>query len=671
MDILGIHCNTKREDEEQTGYAFHDGAAVLLRNGAIVAAIEEERLNRLKHSNTFPAHAIHMCLKRGGITLDQVDHIALNSGEQCFNDIAQDEWQANNGMDACNGRTLLADCFKRVFGIDVSEKLFFSPHHIAHAWSACAASGFDKSLVFVADGDGDNLSGMVLLADGANLETLRVFSVAQSLGHLYSNMIRIIGYNRFDEYKAMGLAPYGDPTVFEGAFSTCYRLLPDGDYEIAPLTKWVGKLQHLGLIERARRKHQPFSQEHKDIAAALQTMLERIVLHVLSFFRHHTGCANLCAAGGVFHNCSLNGAVLYSKLFDRVFVQPAAHDAGGAYGAAIHAANHYREPIGPSVWKHVYFGSDLGEDGQLLSTLKRWCDFVEIEPMGHSLERPARLLADGAVIGWVHGRSEFGPRALGNRSILADPRPAENKDRINALVKKREAFRPFAPAVLIERLHDYFEVPDNDVEFPFMVFVLKVRPEHQSLLGAVTHVDGTARVQTVSPNINQRFWNLIHTFEGQTGVPVLLNTSFNNNAEPIVNSPDDAIGCYLTTGLDALVIGDYLLWKKSADISGEWLEHLVPQLPGFRRLVKRGTLNPDTRRFENIQSVQTTRARLFGPPERQITESVYQVLQLVDGRRTLGELIRKTNIGSCGIGEVYAEVRQLWGERVLALSPPL
>jgi carbamoyltransferase len=501
------------------------------------------------------------------------------------------------------------------------------------------------------------------------LTTLRTYSAVQSLGELYTQIISLLGFRRFDEYKAMGLAPYGDPTVYQGLFEASYQLLPDGDYRLDLLDQWMQRLATAGLIKRARRRGQSFTQVHMDLAAALQKTVERIVLHILAHYQKHTGQRRLCLAGGVTHNCSATGTVLYSGLFDDVFVQPAAHDAGTALGAAIHADRHSRCAARRSRWTHVYLGTHIGDNKAASCALERWEPFVEIEPIGPTFDNLASRLAKGVVIGWVQGHSEFGPRALGNRSILADPRPAQNKTRINAMVKKREAFRPFAPVVLSERLNDYFDVPVGYTEFPFMTFILKVKPEVQHLLGAITHVDGTARVQTVSREQNLPLWSLLRAFERETGIGMLLNTSFNNNAEPIVDTVDDAMSCFLTTGLDAVVIGNWLMTKRWDEIPDALYATMVPQIPPFRRLVKARQLNHLTGHVEDIYVLESTRSDVFGPLQVRISAGLAGLLWAARGRQTCGELCAQLGITSQDRHHLYSEAGRLWGDRVLVLIP--
>ena len=425
-----------------------------------------------------------------------------------------------------------------------------------------------------------------------------------------------------------------------------------------------------GLVDKARRKGEPFTQLHKDIAAALQMTLEKIVMHILEHYRKETNQKRLCFAGGVAHNCTLNGKILYSGLFDKIFVQPVAHDAGGAMGAAI--AIFYEERSGqrPQKLEHLYYGTDTDDKQEAIGkTLRRWSEFLSFEKVDRVAAQTAQLLADGFVVGWVQGRSEFGPRALGNRSILADPRPASNKLLINKMVKKREEYRPFAPSVLEESLHEFFNVPPNRAEFPFMIFVLKVQEQMRETLGAITHVDGTARVQTVSHKGNPKYWELIHEFQKLTGVPILLNTSFNNNAEPIVDSVEDAIVCYLTTGLHYLVVGDYVACKKETGSAHAAFETLVPSLPNSRRLVKRKSLVEPERR-KTVFEIEGTMSRFFARPVVEITEDVFSLLLAATGCKTLASLFKETGtLDDERRAEVIEEMTNLWTQRIIILRP--
>jgi carbamoyltransferase len=665
MLILGVHGGSRLEHEDdRDGFAYHDAAAVLMRNGEIVAAIEEERLSRMKHTNCFPARAIRFCLERGRCSLADVDVIATNSSVY-----HADLWAKMRLVDdptlraPADGRSQLAASFERLFGCDVRAKIHFCNHHYAHSWSAYAQSGFERALILSIDGDGDGGSGMVMQAEGRRLTKLRELSIPQSLGRLYQNLIKILGYDRFDEYKVMGLAPYGDPRALLPVFERCYRLLPKGEYAIEPMMTWFGHFDAAGLIAGARRKGDAFTQAHKDFAAALQCTLEKIVFHVL---RHHQAATQerkLCLTGGVAHNCSMNGQVLYSGLFDEVFVQPAAHDAGGAVGAA-YAAWYERQPDArPRRLKHLYFGADAGDEEAIGRALERWSGFVSWRHEPEIEAVTAGLLAEGEVIGWIQGRSEFGPRALGNRSILADPRPAGNKLRINEMVKKREEYRPFAPSVLEEKVAALFETPANETAFPFMIFVLRVREHARALLGAITHVDGTARVQTVSREENPRYWRLIHEFDKRTGVPVLLNTSFNNNAEPIVDSIDDAVACFLTTGIDRLVAGGFVVTKKPQPEIRAALAHVVPTLPSSRKLAVATGAGEAVFEIESVKSAQ------FGTPVFRISRDMFEVLQRADGSATLSALAEAAGIDPSRRQHVVDELFDLWTRRLVRVAP--
>jgi decarbamoylnovobiocin carbamoyltransferase/7-O-carbamoyltransferase len=396
------------------------------------------------------------------------------------------------------------------------------------------------------------------------------------------------------------------------------------------------------------------TQEHKDFAAGLQETLETLAMHVLTHWARQTGATRLCFTGGVAHNSSLNGVILRSGLFDEVFVHPSSHDAGAAEGAAIAAAHRLGEPhtrVGrlPS----ASLGPDLGTADEVERELRAWSGIVDVERAADVVGATAELLAGGAVIGWAHGRSEFGPRALGNRSILADARPAENRDRINAMVKKREGFRPFAPAVTPDAAATYFDLTDTEADHGFMSFVVRVHEDRRAELGAVTHVDGTARVQVVSPGANARFHELITRFGELTGTPVVLNTSFNNNAEPIVQSVHDVLTSYLTTDIDVLVVEDFLVRRREP--VARVLDDLVL------------TLRPITRLRQDWRPGDDVRGEVyldysFGPSEK-VSPTVFNLLAAADGTSTVAALAGKLT------DEVRDELFALWQRRFFALAP--
>lgn len=665
MLVLGISggpdlVHENRFDVPRT--AMHDAAAVLIEDGEVLFAIEEERLNRIKHTNKLPVQSMRACLESRGVQLKDVDLIAyygIKEGIELW--IKQNFLEDLQVMELLDAPTYFQQLYRSGLGGEVdASKFYFVHHHLAHAMSAFALSGYESSLITTFDGQGDGSSGMVLLGAANTLKTLVNFPKAKSLGIFYNMVIAYLGYKFFDEYKVMGLAPYGDPERFRKLFRTFYTLLPNGEYLIHE-----NKLFLLFSICTPRRKGEPFTETHKDIAAALQESLEDIAFHVVRHYREKTQQKNLCLAGGVAHNCTLNGKLLRSGMFENVFVQPAAHDAGGALGAALLAyyAN-ARTASKHSRMKHVYWGTDISSNAHILNQLSLWQNFIEYEKAGHIDVRTAELLAGDYVVGWVQGRSEFGPRALGNRSILADPRPAKNKERINQMVKKREGYRPFAPSVLEEEAHRFFEVQPEREDHPFMVFVVNVRKEKQQLLGAITHVDGTARIQTVSRETNEKYWKLIRAFEALTGVPILLNTSFNNNVEPIVDSIEDAIVCFLTTGLDYLVAGDYLVEKKEVD----WHNYLSlkASLPPYASLQRIYKLDQNGKMTNFFHIGVSYDAKL----QSEVSNDLFHVLTVAQDAKPLRNILEEAGWNSeVKAQTIVQELVTLWSQRLILLRP--
>jgi len=665
MLVLGWHGNPRwREGDEVPGYSFHDAAAVLIRDGEVVAAVEEERLNRVKHSNLFPARAIRYCLAQAGITLEDLDAIATDSSEDFYEFLTLHELALDPRLTRLSGREVIATAFRREFGGEVGGKLRFCKHHFAHLCSAWYPSGFSEALVVCLDGDGDGLSGLIAHCRGDQIKVLRNLPEAYSLGNFYTAQIGVLGYQRFDEYKVMGLAPYGNPKSFEALFRRMFELQPEGRFTIVSDAQRLTLLRQAGLAGHFRAKGEPFTQVHKDFAAALQATAECIASHVVDWFQKQTGARYLCLSGGVAHNCTLNGVLLRSGRFKQIYVQPAAHDAGNALGAALATVRAAGASITRPTLPHLFLGPDIGTDEHNECELRRWQPLIDIQRVENASETAAELLAQGLVLCWVQGRSEFGPRALGNRSILADPRPAENKRIINAMVKKREAYRPFAPSVIEERLRDYFEVPEGTERVPFMIVVLPVRAEMRELLGAVTHVDGSARVQSVARADNPRYHALIEAFGRRTGVPIVLNTSANNNAEPIVDSARDAVVMFLTTGVQALVIGDWLVRKVDEPARHPAFLDLVPDLPPTRKLVRRASGDGKPAYF-----IESTASRYFGTTSLALSAQLAQVL-LHDDCSSLRE--RFHALGVCDPplrGRLAEELFELWVARALRLSP--
>ncbi|HLP59840.1 MAG TPA: carbamoyltransferase C-terminal domain-containing protein, partial [Candidatus Deferrimicrobium sp.] len=628
----------------------HDAAAVLISDGKVVSAIEEERLNRIKHSDKFPIEAIRFVLRQAGIGLHDLDQI-------CYYGLPNYFFEKGEPVPLAKKIQAVT---RTAFGCEIDEKkLYFVHHHLAHAASTFYMSGFERSLVLSIDGQGDDISGMVLNGEGKKLEVLDKYSIPNSLGIYYLNVIYLLGYKQFDEYKVMGLAPYGNPGTYRDLFKSFYTLLPEGKYNID-----LKKVKKLYLLAPRRQKDEPFNQVHKDIAAALQESVEEIALHILTYYQKKYNHTHLCLAGGVAHNCSMNGKILYSGLFNEVFVQPAAHDGGCALGAALYRYHELNPHEKFSTLDHLYWGTPTGDNDAILKTLTGWDEFLQYEKVDHITRKAAQLMAEGAVIGWMQGQSEFGPRALGNRTIAADPRPPENKDIINEMVKKREAYRPFAPSVMEEYVHEYFDLPTKNSRYPYMIFVVKVKPDKQKLLGAITHFDGTARIQTVSKETNPTYWQLIEEFRQITGVPIILNTSFNNNAEPIVDSVDDAIVCFYTTKLNYLVIGDYLIKKKEAPTQA-YLK-LIPSLPKHNILSQ-------TNKFISLDEpakIYEIKNNITDGYRSKLSAHVFHILNQADGKTTLGDLMEKTAVtGDETKKKILAEIIDLWGKRFIALNP--
>ncbi|MDA9444374.1 nodulation protein [Bradyrhizobium sp. CCBAU 51745] len=637
---------------------LHDGAAVLVRDGRVIAAVEEERLNRVKHSNKFPSNSIRYCLSTAGVELGDIDRIAFYATEAYCK--AMLERLSVSQPVPLDPKLLLRQLLAREFGAEIDpSRVSFVNHHEAHAVSAFAMSGFEQSLVFAIDGGGDFLSGLMAVGSGTEIAELVSFPEHNSLGLFYLETIRYLGYGMFDEYKVMGLAPYGDPDRYRELFGQFYELLDSGGYRV--------HLDRIGpaLVRniQVRRRGMPFTQQHRDVSASLQEALERIVFHTLRHHREATGMTRLCLAGGVAHNCTLNGKLLYSGLFDDIFVQPAAHDAGCALGAALMLSGELGRPAPRERLPDVYWGPDLGNEQAVELELNAWSGHLDIRRSDDVASSAADWMANGAVIGWVQGRSEFGPRALGNRSILADPRPAENKDRINAMVKKREGYRPFAPSALEEDASEFFELPDGTRQLPFMNFVVRVREAKRNVLGAITHVDGTARLQTVSRKTNPAYWDVINAFKKRTGIPILLNTSFNNNAEPIVQSVSDAITTFLTTDLDGLVVGPFLVRKRPASLQ-DW-SALGASLPPYASLHRvRSHIAPD--RQETICEIRTGHS---AHSSMRISPELFEILMRIEGEASLGSLFDTALLDQAKREDLVKELRLVWELRGIRLHP--
>lgn len=563
--------------------AFHDPAACLVRDGMVVAAAEEERFTHVKHGKRpvpfstweLPFHAIDYCLREAGLVMGDVSHVAysydpalrlgrwrheaviqlpLEPSAHPVADGFETAWDPLFLSSIVNAPRHLAGGvphhLEKRFrgGMGPTAGWHFVPHHLAHAASAYLPSPFDHAAVLTLDGRGETATTACGVGRGADIDVFSQVDMPHSLGILYEQVTEYLGFlHSSDEYKVMALASFGEPRHVE-ELRQIVRPGPPGHYVVcAPR-----------LEERfgpRRRRGEALEQRHYDLARSLQAVLEETVLDLASWLRRRTGASALCLAGGVALNCVMNARLRDEGPFDRVWVQPAAGDAGTALGAALLVDARERQGIGRRYsMDHAYLGPSFS-DAEIEAFLQ-WAR-LPYRRLSDLARDTARLLADDRVIGWFQGRMEFGPRALGARSILASPISPGMQGRLNE-IKDREDFRPVAPVVTEEAAADWFV---NAVPSPFMLFVFDVRPEKASLIPAVRHVDGTARIQTVNRSQHPAYYDLLKAFEAITGVPVLVNTSFNTRGEPIVCTPRDAVECFWTSPLDALVIGSFLLEK--------------------------------------------------------------------------------------------------------------
>ena len=549
----------------------HDSAAALVVDGQVVAAVAEERFNREKHSARFPVRAIEYCLSEAGLALADVDELAHGFDYEPYRPLFSLDPVAAELYREVYSREALLRLIERDLKGFPADRVHHVGHHQAHAASAYFTSGFDECLVVVIDGMGEVVSATVYRANARRLEKLHEISVADSIGILYSLVTLHLGFDfGADEYKIMGLAPYGDPERFRPFFEKAIDLRPNGSIRIPPLALNETREErenHLATrrylaeyLIPPRRPDDPITDDHRDVAAALQASLDRAMEHLCGHFGGGTGLRNLAMAGGVALNCTTNGRLVQSGLFDDIYVQPAAGDDGSALGAALHRASLHHEHLPNQRFPVPFLGPAYSRDA-IESAISEMGDRIEVERfdgLEPACERAADLIQEGRVLAWYRGRMEFGPRALGHRSILADPGHPEMRDRINSMVKMREAFRPFAPAVTIEQVHRWFEVPPM-TELPYMIITADVRQEHRAQLPAVTHVNGSARVQTVSSRDNASFHTLLRAVGRATGREMVLNTSFNVKGQPIVNTPAEALETFLRTGIEFVFLENTLV----------------------------------------------------------------------------------------------------------------
>ncbi len=588
---------------------YHDSAAALIKNGKIISAAQEERFTRKKHDSSYPYNAVEFVLKYAKINLSEVDYIVFYEkpflkferlletyvafapkGYEQFSK-AMPLWLKEKLFQ----KKMIFDCLKKhEKNFKDEKKILFSEHHLSHAASAYYPSPFDEAIVLTADGVGEWATTTVAICKNNKVEIKKELHFPHSLGLLYSAFTYYTGFKvNSGEYKLMGLAPYGDPKYTDIILKNLIDLKDDGTFMLnqkffnyaSGLTMTNDKFNQLFRAKPRQPDTDKITQFHMDIAASIQHVTEKIMLMLTRSLRKEYDIKNLCLAGGVALNCVANGKILEEKIFDNIWIQPAAGDAGGSLGAALaywHIdLGNKREDVENDNMQGSYLGNEYSDD-----EIKNIFD--EIGANYHKfdyealLDKTVKNITDGKVIGWFQGRMEFGPRALGNRSIICDPRSEKMQKNLNLKVKFRESFRPFAPSIIREDVNEWF---DLNVDSPYMLFVAKIKKNKKiemsseqkkkfgidllnikkSEIPAVTHVDYSARVQTVTKKTNSRYYDLLCKFKEKTSCPVLVNTSFNIRGEPIVNTPEDAFKCFMGTDMDILVVGDYYLEKINQD----------------------------------------------------------------------------------------------------------
>jgi carbamoyltransferase len=593
---------------------YHDSAAALLRDGEIVAAAQEERFSRKKHDHRFPSHAVTYCLEEAGIDTPHLDHVAfydkpftkferLLSTYLGVSPQGLESW--TQSMPLWLKEKLFTDNLIRKEVEGYEGKILYGDHHESHVASAFYPSPFEEAAILTIDGVGEWASTTFARGSGSEIEFLKQVNFPHSLGLLYSAFTYYTGFKvNSGEYKVMGLAPYGNPCFVDLILENVLELKEDGSFWMDP--KFFNFMQGLTMTNERfddlfggppREAESELTQREMDLAASVQVVVEMAMIKMARYAREITGCENLCLAGGVALNCVGNGKILREKIFDNLWIQPAAGDAGGALGVAYSIWHRYlgkprATPMGGDVQKGSLLGPSFTTE-ECRSFLERiGCPYREVDDAGWG-DEVAQLLEKQNVVGLMQGRMEFGPRALGGRSIIGDTRSQEMQTKMNMKIKYRESFRPFAPAVLRERVSDYFEM---DCDSPYMLLVAPVaearrKPmteEQKALFGieklniprsdipAITHVDYSARVQTVSKESNRGFYEVIKAFEKRTDYGVVVNTSFNVRGEPIVCTPEDAYRCFRRTEMDALVL-ENLIIEKAMDLpefaeGGDWRE---------------------------------------------------------------------------------------------------
>ncbi|MBI2910194.1 MAG: hypothetical protein HYX92_21335 [Chloroflexi bacterium] len=569
MLILGISC------------FYHDAAAAILRDGQLIAAAEEERFSRRKHDNGFPAGAVEFCLAQAGVTVGDLDWVVFYEKPFLkFERILMTTLQTIPRSGTVFREAMTAWLLDKLWvkGI-ISDRLRIDPkkvifveHHLSHAASSFFSSPFDKAAVLTVDGVGEWTTAALGVGEGNEIRLLKELHFPHSLGLLYSAFTAFLGFEVNEgEYKVMGMAPYGKPRYIDKVYELVKveddgSLWLDMDYfsfHYSSTRTFSGKFEELFGTPRLPSESGILDTYYVDIAASIQKVTEEIVLKMANHLYKETGLKKLCLAGGVALNSVSNGRILKETPFDELYIQPAAGDGGGALGAALYA---YHSVLGQPrsfVMDHAYWGKGYTEEEVKKALDAQGVKYEYLGDDGKLVAQVVDALQTGKVVGWFQGRFEFGPRALGNRSILADPRRAEMKDIVNGKIKFREPFRPFAPAVLVDRAEEFYDLPQAQRHYParFMLYVVNAKEGKRDMVPATTHEDGSSRLQTVLPEYSERYYQLIHGFGQTTGVPVLLNTSFNLRGEPIVTTPEQALSTFNRSGLDLLVLENFVVRK--------------------------------------------------------------------------------------------------------------
>ena len=592
MNILGVSCY------------FHDAAAALLMDGELIAAAEEERFSRIKHDFEFPENAIEFCLNMGGIEAGDIDYVMFFEKPFVkFERLLLCTMQTfprsmklfREAMITWLGDKLwIKHLLQKKLGVPPS-KVLFSEHHLSHAASSFFCSPFEEAAILTVDGVGEWTTAALGVGKGTDIKLIKEIKFPHSLGLLYSAFTAFLGFEVNEgEYKVMGMAPFGEPRYVDKVFQLVH-VDDDGGFELdmdyfsfhySSEKTFNKKFEELFGKPRDPKAHfftpstgypsyfgdKPDNydqvgkenQYYADIAASIQAATERIMVKMAGYAYRETGLDKLCMAGGVALNSVANRKILAETPFNEIYIQPAAGDGGGAVGAALYGYHTLLGKPRKFVMEHAYWGQEHSPADAERFLEENNIPFTLIEDDDKLIERVTDILQDGKVIGWHQGRFEWGPRALGNRSILADPRRTDMKDIVNVKIKFREPFRPFAPSILVERAGEYFSIDEPEKHYParFMLYVTDVNEDKRDVLPAITHVDGTGRLQTVKKELNPKYYRLIESFGEATGVPVLLNTSFNLKGEPIVNTPEEAFNSFNKSGMDVLVLGNYLVDKE-------------------------------------------------------------------------------------------------------------